>query len=201
MISRMTSYNILNLGVTQKTRNRVSAKNHFGSAYLVKRFLILVVLLVLQACASTGANRAPTQAPAEVEERAVVDGHVLPLPEERVIRSEPLPGAPSESVVAKRLLASANGYMDQGDTQSAVGSLERALRIEPRNAVLWSRLAEVRFEQQNWQQAIQMAAKSNTLAPANSALRRQNWNLMASAYTALGQDDQAEKFRAKLRGE
>jgi len=177
-----------------------AGKSLSGNAYSVKALAILVIMLV-QACTTTGVNTPPAQAPAKVEERTVVDGQVLPLPEERSIGTQPLPQSQSESVVAKRLLASANASMEQGDTASAGGSLERALRIEPRNAVLWSRLAEVRFAQKKWQQAIQMAAKSNTLTTPDSGLRRQNWNLMASAYAAQGKPELAEKYRAKLRGE
>jgi tetratricopeptide (TPR) repeat protein len=151
------------------------------------------LILVLAACASTNQQR-----PADLEDRAVVDGEVLPLPDQQVISAEPLNGAPPVSAVVKRLMASAQAQRDQGNWDAAAGSLERALRIEPRNAILWGRLADVRFEQRAWRNAIQLAAKSNTLAGNNITLKRQNWYLMANAYEALGDQINAQKFRSKL---
>ena len=175
---------------------RANEKNPYGRESLARLSLSLFLLLVLSACASN-ATREP--APAEVEERVVVDGDALPLPEDRDIQAQPLPGAPAESPVVRRLMASASTAMDNGDTTSAVNSLERALRIEPRNAVLWNRLAKVRFRQENWQQAIQLASRSNTLTGDNPGLRRDNWNLIANAHAALGNTEAAAEFRRKLR--
>ena len=177
---------------------RVDEKNPYGRESLARLSLSLLLLVSLSACVSN-ANREPVPPPAEVEERVVVDGDALPLPEDRDIQVQPLPGAPAESPVVRRLMASASTAMDNGDTTSAVNSLERALRIEPRNAVLWNRLAKVRFRQENWQQAIQLASRSNTLTGDNPGLRRDNWNLIANAHAALGNTEAAEQFRRKLR--
>ena len=102
------------------------------------------------------------------------------------------------SPVAQGLLASARQQVETSNWEGAANSLERALRIEPRNAVLWERLANVRYEQRDWRQAIQLAAKSNTLAGTNETLRRQNWYLMANAYDLLGDNEKAQKYRDKL---
>ncbi len=165
------------------------------------RWLTLLLMCMFAVGCTTPRSQAPVAKPAEVEERAVVGGEALPLPEQRDISVKPLPGQRSESPVVKRLLASADTQQRSGDVDGAANSLERALRIEPRNALLWSRLANVRFTQKDWRQAVQLAAKSNTLAANNRNLRRQNWNLMASAYDALGDEASAQKFREKLRSE
>ena len=86
----------------------------------------------------------------------------------------------------------------QSDYEGAAADLERALRIEPRNPVLWARLAEVRYDQQEWRKAVQMAAKSNTLINSDDSLRRRNWVLMGNAYEALGETENADKYRQKL---
>lgn len=154
-----------------------------------------MLALLVSACAST-----PSQVPrpADVEERIVIDGEVLPLPDEPSIHVESLPGAPGSSPVVARLMVSADTQRRNGDLDAAANSLERALRIEPRNARLWSRLADVRFAQKNWQQSAQLAAKSNTLSGNDTALRRQNWYLMANAYDALGDTERANSYREKL---
>jgi len=129
----------------------------------------------------------------------VVDGKVLPLPEEPTIRAESLPALPTASPVVARLQVSADQQRQAGDLDSAANSFERALRIEPRNARLWNRLADIRFEQKEWLQSAQLAAKSNTLLGANAiGLRRQNWYLMVNAYEALGDTEKAAKYRNKL---
>ena len=129
----------------------------------------------------------------------MVDGQVLPLPEANdAVVVEPLNDAPPVSPVVKRLMSSARSQSQQGNLDGAAGSLERALRIEPRNAILWARLAEVRYSQEAWRKAIQLAAKSNTLANENQDLRRRNWYLMANAYQVLGDETSAQKFRSKL---
>ncbi len=166
-------------------------------AKLVKLFVILVVVH-LSACVTTSGVDAPTQRPIEVEDRAVVDGQALPLPDEAEIQTQTLGGANSMSVVARRLLSSAISNKAAGDYESAVGELERALRIEPRNSLLWTQLAEVRFTQKKFNQAVQLAAKSNTLVGSDRNLRRRNWVLMANAHAANGNEAAAQSFRDKL---
>ena len=124
--------------------------------------------------------------PEDTTDRVVVDGTVLPLPPERKIASYSLPQSQPVSPVVRDLMSKAQQQSQSGDHDSAANSLERALRIEPRNAKLWNRLADVRFSQESWQKAIQMAAKSNTLAGQDETLRRKNWYLMTNAHKALG---------------
>lgn len=179
-------------------------RNPGGSGYLTSRRVILLsalrtwvlvaVLSFLTACSSTR-DLTP---PATVEDRAVVDGEALPLPEDDVIQAESMGHTQGMSPVVKRLVSAAQQQRSQQDWDGAADSLERALRIEPRNALLWAKLADVRFAQQAWRQAIQLAAKSNTLAGADQTLRRQNWYLMANAYDALGDQTSAMKYRTKL---
>lgn len=165
---------------------------------LVKPFILITLTFLLSACISTSTIDVPSQDPVEVEDRAVVNGEPLPLPDNDVLTAEPLSGDRPMSAVVMRLVATAGDQRRIGNWVSAASSLERALRIEPRNGRLWSRLAEVRYDQKAWRQAIQLAAKSNTLSAGNSNLLRQNWVLMANSYDALGESAAAEKYREKL---
>ena len=180
--------------------------NHFGNEYLVNQkllkhlsnryLLIFSFALLLNGCATISNTTAPE--PAEVEDRVVVNGEVLPFPDETNIQVESLYGQNNVSVVVQRLLTQAEQQRAEGEPESAANSLERALRIEPQNAMLWSRLADVRYAQDDFQQAVQLAAKSNILAVSNQQLRRQNWYLMANAYLAMGNQERAQQYRAKL---
>jgi tetratricopeptide (TPR) repeat protein len=165
---------------------------------LAKPGLLIALALSLSGCISTSTIDVPSQDPAEVEDRAVVNGQPLPLPEQNVFTAESLSGDAPMSPVVMRLVAIAGDQRRVGNWASAASSLERALRIEPRNGRLWSRLAQVRYDQKAWLKAVQLAAKSNTLSGGNFNLLRQNWVLMANSYDALGDSVLADKYRAKL---
>jgi Tfp pilus assembly protein PilF len=87
------------------------------------------------------------------------------------------------------LLERADGYRRSGDAGNEAATIERALRIDPRNPRLWSRLAVIRLDQDQPQQAEQLALKSNALAAGNTDLRARNWRLIAAARRA--QQDRA----------
>jgi Tfp pilus assembly protein PilF len=69
---------------------------------------------------------------------------------------------------------------------SAAASLERALRIEPRNARLWHELAQVRVFQEQYGQAESLAQRSNRFVGTDSELRSANWKLIAECRKELG---------------
>lgn len=98
----------------------------------------------------------------------------------------------SENGAVLDLLDTAKSEMAQGRFEPAGASLERALRIEPQNAVLWAELAQVRLQQGQMEQAANLATKSNALAGANRALRAQNWRLIAQVRMQRGDSAGAE---------
>ena len=106
----------------------------------------------------------------------------LPVPVKPFIE-QPLP-ASSPAVLA--LLNNADKETLSGRTDYAAAAIERALGLEPQNALLWSRLASIRLSQGNWQQAVVLAGRSNTLARNNRSLLLQNWKTIERAKTGLG---------------
>jgi tetratricopeptide (TPR) repeat protein len=96
----------------------------------------------------------------------------------------PPPPSRNEAVVA--LLEQAQTQYAAGQSEAAGSSLERALRIEPRNPVLWQELARVRLGQGQYRQAENLAAKSNALAANDKLLRAENWRLIGQARSRLG---------------
>jgi tetratricopeptide (TPR) repeat protein len=145
---------------------------------------------VLAACsvAPSGDSRPP------VEERGTATGESSQPLEREVeaeVKEEPgaLPSRVSSQPAVVSLVARADDQMQAGDLGAASASLERALRIDARNARLWSRLAAVRLEQGDFWQAAGLAAKSNSLAGDNPVLQAYNWRLIARA--RRGEDDLA----------
>jgi Tfp pilus assembly protein PilF len=119
--------------------------------------LIPVLLLILSFCLLPACSSHPPQA----------------YPPPVVDKSRPAP--------VTALLDQAEQQANAGELESAAASLERAIRIDPRNAVLWYHLATVRLSQGESAQAEQLAVKSNSLAAGNAAQQARNWRLIAQA--------------------
>ncbi len=83
----------------------------------------------------------------------------------------------------------------------AAASLERALRIEPRNARLWHDLAQVRLQQEEYQQAESLALRSNRFSGDNNVLRRANWELIADSRKERGNMRGAQRARQKAKSQ
>ncbi|HXJ52015.1 MAG TPA: tetratricopeptide repeat protein [Burkholderiales bacterium] len=109
--------------------------------------------------------------------------------------STPPPVARSENVAVAGLMESARADAAAGKLSTAAASIERALRIEPRNPRLWQELARVRLQQTQFVQAENMAARSNSYAAGDNALRAENWRLIAQAREARGDADGARSAR------
>ena len=107
----------------------------------------------------------------------------------------PEPAAPTENLAIAGLLDGARTDAAAGRLANAAASLERALRIEPRNPRLWQELARVRLKQGDHAQAESTAARSNSWAGGDNGLRAENWRLIAQAREARGD---AEGARAAL---
>ncbi len=167
------------------------------------RVLYLLSILLLSACGS----------PYRVGEPAPVESHGAPVgasrsgdvsgePEIRAYRPPQqvavIRTAPSSRAV-RNLIARAAAQQKAGDYGGAQASLERALRIEPRNPRLWNRLAHLYLAQQAYGKAEQFAAKSNTLIRGNDALKMDNWDLIARARQAGGDPSGARRAREQAR--
>ena len=117
-------------------------------------------------------------------------------------RPEPGPPPPSpypssaplhaESPAIASLMDGARTDYAAGRLANAAASLERALRIEPRNPRLWQELSRVRLLQRDYVQAESCAARSNSWAGSDDALRADNWRLIAQAREARGDSDGAK---------
>jgi predicted Zn-dependent protease len=95
------------------------------------------------------------------------------------------------------LLESADKYVKSKQLDKAGAALERALRIEPRNAGIWHDLAQIRLHQGQYQQAESLASKSNNLAGGNRSLQARNWKVIAVARKATGNTPGAEEAEAR----
>jgi tetratricopeptide (TPR) repeat protein len=105
-----------------------------------------------------------------------------------------LPPPPvSDNAAVLSLVDNARADAGSGRHANAAATLERALRIEPRNPRLWQELARVRFGQGDYAQAEALAARSNSFAGSDARLRASNWRLIADARRARGDERGADE--------
>src|SRR5947208_16277151 len=95
--------------------------------------------------------------------------------------SLPEPAARTENLAIAGLMDGARSDAAAGRLTNAAASLERALRIEPRNPRLWQELARVRLKQGDYVQAENLAARSNSYAGSDSGLRAENTRIIEDA--------------------
>ena len=137
---------------------------------------VFLALAALIAGCATVLEPEPAPAPASVPEP---EPPSLPAPV-----PAPAPSLRSENIAIAGLMESARADAGAGRLANAAASLERALRIEPRNPRLWHELARVRLKQGEYAQAENMAARSNSWAGSDSGLRELNQQLIEQAREA-----------------
>lgn len=102
--------------------------------------------------------------------------------------------APLSPVVGTLVLA-ANKSADKGNVESATSTIERAMRIEPRNPTLFYKLAVLRLKQNKPRLAEDLAKKSALLATNDKALKKHSWLLIARARDMQNDPDGAKEAR------
>ncbi|MDE2447509.1 MAG: tetratricopeptide repeat protein [Gammaproteobacteria bacterium] len=84
------------------------------------------------------------------------------------------------------LVTQAHQQAASGDTVQAAATLERALRIEPENPLVWIELGRVRLAENNAAQANAMGRKALALATGDPSAQSSAWHLIADALRARG---------------
>lgn len=92
----------------------------------------------------------------------------------------------SDKQAVVSLVESALVERDAGRLDQAVIRLERALRIEPRNPMIWHYLATVRFQQQELDKAETLAIRANSFAGESRTLRAANWRIIGQIRSTRG---------------
>jgi Flp pilus assembly protein TadD len=120
----------------------------------------------------------------------------------------PMPSLPRErpkvppatlTPAGKALVTQAQTQRKRGDLPGATVSLERALRIEPNNPLLWIEMGRLRMDQQNYPQAEAMGRKALAMAVGDARTQSSAWLLISDALKARGRNPQAEEALAKSR--
>ena len=145
--------------------------------------------------AGTKAESAPAAQTTMVASAAPPPKPAAPIPEVKYAASAP--PASKLPPAAASLAAQAEQQRQRGDYVAAAATLERAIRIQPRDPYLWNRLARVRLDQKNYSQAGSLAQKSNSLAKDEDRIKQDNWGMIGAARTAAGDPQGAKEAQAK----
>lgn len=127
---------------------------------------ILCLVALLAACGAPNKPRSADAVPQPVQEDKVQ--HKIANP------------------AVKQLWDQSNVSYRSGNLDTAVTQLERALRIDPEDPAMWSRLAEFKIRQNNPGQAETLARKSNALTADNPVLTYRNWLIIEAALRQMG---------------
>lgn len=157
-----------------------------------------------QEAASSGAGATPERPDEQIVAKADTQPQLPKTAEPAPPPAPPISKLPESNVAAPDLPPAADALARQaesqrqaGDYAGAAASLERSLRIAPREAYLWNRLARVRMEQGQSAQAGNLASRSNDLAGDSADMKKDNWRIIAEAKRRAG--DMAGASEAEKR--
>lgn len=98
---------------------------------------------------------------------------------------------------ATSLVAQAHKQAAAGDTQLAIRTVERALRIEPDNPLLWIELGEIHENAGHFDQAAGMGHKALQLATGDPRAQSASWHLIAESLKARGRNGEAAEAQRR----
>jgi hypothetical protein len=177
----------------------------FAASYRTIALVVGSVAVSLQGCTTPTyyPPRPGGQAPPVIEQGTgiPVEERMPPPPVSRPTVPAPVqpPVDRPQPPAVVALLDTAEQQANDGDLEAAAASLERAIRIDPRNPALWYHLATVRLSQGEARAAEQLAVKSNSLSTGNNAQQVRNWNLIARARRAQNDTDGAREAEQKAK--
>ena len=85
--------------------------------------------------------------------------------------------------------------MSRGDLDGASATLDRALRIEPNNPLLWVELGRLRIAESDAHQAESCARKALSLGSGDRSAQAQAGRLLVDALRAQGRNQEAAEVQ------
>lgn len=138
----------------------------------------------------------PTQEPP-------VETRPAPTPEPPI--EQPLPPVPVVrepvlSAASRALVNQAQIQLQSKNYPVAASSIERALRIEPDNPLLWVELGKVRQAEGNYVQAENMGRKAASMSVNSPKANASAWTLIAESLRARGKNSEAQEALLRAQG-
>ena len=184
-------------------------------------FLVLTALLAVSACSVSPfrTDKAAATSPQTQASRNAGAGPVLQTPTEEIFQpdAEPVIEAPPPQIIqptprerprrpaatlspaSRALVTQAEAQRKKGDLPGASVTLDRAMRIEPNNPLLWIEMGRLRMDQRNYPQAESMGRKALAMSVGDDATQSAAWELIAQSLRARGRNAEAEEALSKSR--
>ncbi len=166
--------------------------------------LVAAMVMLLTACPSlrapppsfpepSGAPVAAPRAPGSAQPAPATP--VPPPPAEQPPR--PVPKQYRLGPASTALVAQAHKQLTGGDFGLAAATIERAMRIEPDNPLLWIELGRVRYTAGDYSQADSMGHKALSLATGDVQAQASAWRLIADSLRSRRRNEEAATADAK----
>jgi len=169
------------------------------SSAAIKRFVLGGMLLALAACTTVNPYAPPTTTkPPPPKEPTGATVEVQPAPSMTPV--EPPQPLPPPNTRTYTLNAASRALVNQAEIQrnsknfmQAAATLERALRIEPNNPLLWLAYGELRMAEGNYAQAENMGRKAVASAGGDPRTQSNAWRLIAESLKARDKNNEAQQ--------
>jgi predicted Zn-dependent protease len=122
-----------------------------------------------------------------------------PAPSVPVPRERPKVAPATLSPASSALVSLSQSQRKKGDLPGAASSLDRALRIEPSNPLLWIEMGRLRMDQRNFAQAEAMGRKALSMSVGDNRTQSSAWTLIADSLRARGKNPQAQEATERAK--
>jgi uncharacterized protein HemY len=130
-----------------------------------------------QPSAQASAQQAPFQSPSSPPSPTARENHLSPA--------------------TRSLVTQAHTQLTNGDLPAASSTLDRALRIEPNNPLLWIELGRLRLTENDAHQGENCARKALALASGDRDTQAQSGRLLADALRAQQRNQEAREVESQ----
>jgi predicted Zn-dependent protease len=165
-----------------------------------KTLIVGSLLFMLAACTTVNPYSPPATAnkPVPPKEQSGAGVEVQPAPSVTPVEpAQPLPPANTHSyslnAASRALVAQAETQRKSKNFMQAAATLERALRIEPNNPLLWLAYGELRMDEGNYAQAENMGRKAVNSAGGDPRTQSNAWRLIAESLKARDKNNEAQQ--------
>ncbi|MEP6884207.1 MAG: tetratricopeptide repeat protein [Gammaproteobacteria bacterium] len=156
---------------------------------------LLSVVLLLGGCRSPSPRSdLPGNAAGEPQPSGPLSPAPLPPPPPR---APPPPRENRLSAATSSLVTQARTLISRGDLDGASSTLDRALRIEPNNPLLWIERGRLRLAESDARQAEGCARKALVLASGDHGAQAQAGRLLVDALRAQRRNQEASEVEAQ----
>jgi tetratricopeptide (TPR) repeat protein len=162
------------------------------SSSLIYGALVLVSSALLAGCPRS--LRSSTNEPSSIEQTSPPPPAAAPIP--APAPRPPLTRENQLSPATSSLVTQAHALIAHGDLDGASATLDRALRIEPNNPLLWVERGKLRLAENDPRQAESCARKALALASGDRAAQAQSGHLLADALRAQKRNQEAQQVES-----